>query len=246
MNLFDIDQTEKSTQVKCPYCKAINILIKHRNCSEENSEILLEYSNENNINNFSIHHLLFTCGHCNKTAFWVSLSEIPTGNPMGIGVEMSHEVGFWRLLPSFICNYYDENIVPSVIFEDYQEACSIISLSPKASATLFRRCLQWMIRDFWGISKNRLIDEITDLKDKVSIDVWEAIDTLRNVGNIGAHMGKDINYIIDIDEWEVEQLKWLIEFLLEEWYVNRYNRQQRLEWIKQLWIDKQEIKQSFK
>jgi len=50
--------------------------------------------------------------------------------------------------------------IPEQIKNDYEEACSILSLSPKASATLARRCLQGMIRDFWGISKGRLIAEL--------------------------------------------------------------------------------------
>ncbi len=40
--------------------------------------------------------------------------------------------------------------IPSPIMDDYREACAIADLSPKASATLSRRCLQGMIRDFWG------------------------------------------------------------------------------------------------
>jgi hypothetical protein len=43
--------------------------------------------------------------------------------------------------------------IPEQIKDDYYEACSILNLSPKASATLARRCLQGMIRDFWGITK---------------------------------------------------------------------------------------------
>ena len=45
--------------------------------------------------------------------------------------------------------------IPEAIRKDYMEACAIIDSSPKASATLSRRCLQGMIRDFWGVQAGR-------------------------------------------------------------------------------------------
>lgn len=38
--------------------------------------------------------------------------------------------------------------IPSAIRSDYMEALSIVDASPKASATLSRRCLQGMIHDY--------------------------------------------------------------------------------------------------
>ncbi len=115
--------------------------------------------------------------------------------------------------------------VPESIRQDYEEACSIVSLSPKASATLSRRCLQGMIRDFWGISKPNLYKEIDELKDKIPGDLWSCINALRQLGNIGAHMEKDTNIIIDIDSNEANYLIRLIELLMKEWYINREERQ---------------------
>ena len=58
----------------------------------------------------------------------------------------------WQLIPSSTAKTLPDYI-PQQIRNDYQEACSIRNLSPKASATLSRRCLQGMIRDFWEIKK---------------------------------------------------------------------------------------------
>lgn len=55
--------------------------------------------------------------------------------------------------------------VPGSIKEDYSEAYLIRGLSPKASATLARRALQGMIRDFWSISKATLAAELKAIKD---------------------------------------------------------------------------------
>jgi hypothetical protein len=126
----------------------------------------------------------------------------------------------WRLAPASGAKVFPD-YVPTPIRADYVEACMIRELSPKASATLSRRALQGMIRDFWKISKNRLADEINALKDKVDSTIWDAIDGVRAVGNIGAHMEKDIDIIVDVEPEEAGQLIWLIEVLIKDWYINR-------------------------
>lgn len=129
--------------------------------------------------------------------------------------------------------------VPASIRNDYEEACAIVNLSPKASATLSRRCLQGMIRDFWKVSKPRLVDEIDAIKDKVSPTQWKVIDGVRRLGNIGAHMEKDINLIVDIEPDEAIKLLKLIEILIEQWYINRFEQEQLYNDILGIDADKQ-------
>lgn len=133
----------------------------------------------------------------------------------------------WNLIPPSAAKVFP-HYVPQPIRNDYVEACSIADLSPKASATLSRRCLQGMIRDFWGITKKRLVEEIDAIKDKVDAATWEAIDAVRKIGNIGAHMEKDINVIVDVDPEEAQTLIELIELLIKDWYITRFQRQERL------------------
>ena len=133
----------------------------------------------------------------------------------------------WDLLPESSAKPFPEYI-PLQIRNDYEEACLIKSKSPKASATLSRRCLQGIIRDFWGVKKGRLVDEINELQEKIDPITWDAINSVRHVGNIGAHMEKDVNLIIDVDPEEAGLLIWLIETLLADWYVQRHERQQRM------------------
>lgn len=140
--------------------------------------------------------------------------------------------------PHSTAKQYPEYI-PQQIREDYVEACAILYLSPKASATLARRCLQGMIRDYWGITKGRLFDEITELKDRIQPDLWGAIDGLRQLGNIGAHMEKDTDLIVDIDPGEAEKLIKLIELLMKEWYINREERRKLFGDILQINAEKQ-------
>ena len=128
--------------------------------------------------------------------------------------------------------------IPDVVRNDYKEACLIKDLSPKASATLARRCLQGMIRDFWKVSKKNLYEEINALKELIPAAQWKVLDSVRKIGNIGAHMEKDIDVIIEIEPHEAERLIRLIEFLMKEWYINRHETQLLFEEITQIADDK--------
>lgn len=142
--------------------------------------------------------------------------------------------------------------VPAPIRSDYEEACAIRDLSPKASATIIRRCIQGMIRDFCGIRKKTLFEEISALRKAVDAgqgprgveaDTVDAIDHVRGIGNIGAHMEVDINVIIDVDPNEAQQLIGLVELLFAEWYVARERRKAHLIKIGAIADDKKAAKQ---
>lgn len=142
--------------------------------------------------------------------------------------------------------------VPAPLVQDYQEACRIVDDSPKAAATLIRRCLQGMIRDFAGISKATLYAEITALKTAVedgsadraiTSESVDAIDHVRSIGNIGAHMEKDINLIVPVDAGEARTLIELVEMLFVEWYVSRESRRERLSRIAAISTEKEAQKQ---
>ena len=156
----------------------------------------------------------YKCPNCGKY----------TVQATGIG-HLVQNLNKTNIVPRSLAKQYPRYI-PENIRSDYEEACAIASLSPKASATLARRCLQGMIRDFWGISKSSLYQEIDAIKDKIPADLWFSIDALRQLGNIGAHMEKDTNVIIDIDSDEADSLIKLIELLMKEWYINREERKQ--------------------
>ena len=145
----------------------------------------------------------------------------------------------WDLIPENVYKHFPD-FIPKQIINDYTEASSIIEKSPKAAATLLRRCLQGMIHDFWDIYEKNLNAEITQLKEKVSPSQWKAIDGLRSIGNIGAHMESDVNLIIDIDATESQKLQKLIELLIEKWYIARHDEEVLFDEIAQTAENKQE------
>lgn len=127
--------------------------------------------------------------------------------------------------------------IPDAMLEDYNEACSIIDLSPKSSATLARRCLQAMIRDFCEIRKANLFQEIEALEKKlisgelpkgVEAETVVAMKVLKDKGNIGAHMTEVDGKIVNVDPDEARHLLGLIEMLFSDWYVARHKRRETL------------------
>lgn len=131
---------------------------------------------------------------------------------------------------------------PEVVKIDYEEACLIKDLSPKASATLCRRALQGMIRDFHGVVKASLHHELAAIKTSCDPDLFDAMMGLKGVGNIGAHPEKDINLIVDVEEGEVETLLELLRILDKEWYVARASRSNSLAAVKALAASKASAK----
>ena len=94
-----------------------------------------------------------------------------------------------------------------------------------------------MIHDFCEISKRTLAQEIKTLKEQVDegqgprgVDpaTMDAIDHVRHIGDIGAHMEKDINLILDVEPDEAQALIDLIELQFEEWYVAKHVREGKL------------------
>lgn len=188
---------------------------------------------------------------CLKTSTHLSIVRAKFDEP-GNYLGLNHEVCLFReqILPRGTAKPQPD-FIPAPLREDYVEACLIRELSPKASATLIRRCLQGMIRDFAGISKKQLIDEIKALRAAVedgtadrsiTPETVEAIDHIRGVGNIGAHMEKDIDHIVPVDPGEAQALIELVEMLFEEWYVAREQRKQKLNRIAGIASEKKALK----
>lgn len=219
----------------CPHCET-KTTINEGNFSS--GEDVLHITNSEGFRLLRNEWIVCPNSNCKK----ITLSLILYNSEYRLGNWQKKEiVNQWRLLPNSYARHFP-NYIPKPIINDYEEACAILETSPKASATLSRRCLQGIIRDFHGVSKNRLVDEINALKDIIDPLVWQSIDAVRKVGNIGAHMEKDINLIIDVDPKEAFLLKELIELLFEEWYIHRHEREVKLKSIINISTIKEEEK----
>lgn len=219
----------------CPYCGRPTTLTEHNYTSgEQNIDIRVSEHGEY----IGLGYTALACPNpmCKKLTLKVQLA---TGDYIsGEGWRNDQIIQSWDLLPESSAKPQPDYI-PKPLRDDYIEACRIVGLSPKASATLSRRCLQGMIRDFWKTPKKpNLKQEIEAIQDKVDPGTWAAIDSVRGVGNIGAHMEHDINVIVDVEPQEAELLIGLVETLFREWYVDRHERKERMNALVQLAADK--------
>lgn len=219
---------------QCPFCKH-NSVVTDKNIQFFGSIIRIPSKYETR----TLHGAFISCANseCKEITLDLNIStqneqDGRFANPVG---DPHHT---WKLIPESSSKIFPDYI-PEPLRQDYLEACLIADRSPKASATLARRCLQGMIRDFWNVNdKKNLFEEIESIRDRVDAETWDAIDSLRKLGNIGAHMEKDINLIVDVDSGEAAMLIQLIETLFEEWYISRHDRQQKMAQIKMIATEK--------
>ena len=228
---------------KCPYCKAQTTIVKESNCSINTHY----YNSSSKLGTIGLKSQFIVCPNpeCSELIIEAGLFNANYYRGSGSFSEESEKpLLLWKLKPQS-ASIPQPDYIPEQIRNDYYEACSILGLSPKASATLARRCLQGMIRDFWGITKSTLNDEINELKNQNKVDpsTVDSIDAIRKIGNIGAHMEKDVNLIIDIEEDEAEMLIKLLEDLFQDWYINRHERDERNQRIQQIAQTKQAAKE---
>ena len=216
----------------CPFCNISFPLIGETYTCYESS-----FTNSNTIYcdstpSNSVHLNFYKCPTCNKISLTLN------------GISNDFKDIFVPIYPNSLAKQFPEYI-PKAIRDDYEEAYSIVNLSPKVSATLSRRCLQGMIRDFWNIKKSKLADAINELQHKVTSSQWKAIDSVRKIGNIGAHMESDINTIVEVDSGEAEKLLKLIELLIDKWYISRHDEEKLLLEISDIADNKISQKKSF-
>jgi hypothetical protein len=119
---------------------------------------------------------------------------------------------------------------------------------------LARRCVQGAIRDFCCIAKRTLNDEINELTERLeqgtlgaaalylSHDLLDVINGVRKIGNIGAHMDKNLDKVIPVDPDEAKLLLELVGTLFSEWYQARSDREERLKRLAKVVTEKDEAK----
>jgi len=110
--------------------------------------------------------------------------------------------------------------VPDEIANDFNEACLVESLSPKAAGALARRCLQNLLHN-QGIKKRNLNDEIEETISQLPSHLGNSIDAIRTIGNFAAHPMKYENSgsLVDVEPEEIEWILDVLEQLFDFYYV---------------------------
>ncbi|EGR9012123.1 hypothetical protein AOR11_04665 [Vibrio alginolyticus] len=219
----------------CPYCNH-NATINDEQYSVAKHDFHSNNKHDKRLRLFT-HSIVCPNPECREYSI---TAELGIADPYS-GHSIQKSLNSWTLKPHSTAKPLPDYI-PQAIVSDYEEACLIKDLSPKSSATLARRCLQGILRDFWQVKPARLVDEIKSVKDKVDPITWQAIDGVRGIGNIGAHMEKDINVIVDVEPEEAQLLIGLLEHLIKEWYINRHEREKQMQALIGVASQKQEDK----
>lgn len=112
-------------------------------------------------------------------------------------------------------------IVPEYLRKDFIEASLIMTLSPKASAALSRRCLQSILRDKADIKNGSLDKEIQQAMEHLPSHIAGAIDAVRQIGNFAAHPMKSdsTGEIVEVEEGEAQWNLDVLESLFDFYYV---------------------------
>lgn len=132
------------------------------------------------------------CAHCNDYSIWFNKNLIIPDNLL--------------ITPPHVD-------MPESIKQDYIEAASIAMKSPRGAASLLRLCLQKLMVELGEKGDNINADIASLVKKGLPVDVQQALDTLRVVGNNAVHPGElDLSADIDTATYIFE----LINFIIEE------------------------------
>lgn len=212
-NFLEITKTEAVINInqKCPFCNAKNpgvigdTFIKIET-SPRYVTVIDSYSYYFPKKDFRNSHtvlevIYLICPYCGKTSYFI----YDKNNNRYINIH-----------PLLSAKQFTGD-VPKDIYRDYCEAKVILVASPRASAALSRRCLQAMIHNRWQIDLGNLCKEISKIpSDKITQLERDALNAIRQIGNIGVHPDK----IVDVEAEDAELLVSVIEFFLQKWYVD--------------------------
>lgn len=210
---------------KCPYCG----YIYH---SEFDKNIFAHLLSDPG-GNYAVHSIIRVCPHieCGKTEIMVDAGSFPAvlkGKPDGernkIRYNLPNTCFHRRLLPTEFGGNpeFKSAQVPEAIFRDYDEACKLLEISPCASATYARRCLQGMIRAKFKVKHGKLQNEINalaNLSPPVHQEIIEALDYIRKQGRFRALPEDDVKVIQDLTDEAAKAILDIVEILLRDWFI---------------------------
>lgn len=156
-----------------------------------------------------------SCSSCNNMIidFIISEGVARNTNTRPVGKQKT-----FRAYPQVTSFDEPNEIVPESLRKDFIEASLIMTLSPKASAALSRRCLQSILREKANIKKGSLDKEIQQAMEHLPSHIAGAVDAVRQIGNFAAHPMKSesTGEIVDVEvgeaQWNLDVLESLFDF----------------------------------
>jgi hypothetical protein len=123
--------------------------------------------------------LISTCGHCHKSSCW-----------LGVGKNQEGAFTTGRMIePVVQAAPQPHPDMPADVASDYREAMAVVSESPRAAAALLRPAIQKLCKELGEPGKN-INDDIGSLVKKgLPLEIQQALDIVRVVGNNAVHPG---------------------------------------------------------
>lgn len=152
------------------------------------------------------------CVNCEKLTVYLIEGEAYYNDV--VGEYYMHDDEPEKLIYPKKSNFNNSSDIPSEYIEDYEEAIKVLSASPKASAALSRRLLQSILREEFQIKAQNLASEIKKFiqLEGIPSHITDAVDAIRNIGNLAAHPTKNKN-TGEIVPVEIGEAEWLIEVI---------------------------------
>ena len=128
--------------------------------------------------------------------------------------------------------------VPDDLKSDYFEACEVLAISPRSSATLSRRIVETVLRH-QGYRQSTLslqikaVREESDSDKKLPTTLLKIVDAVRQFGNFSAHQAKSMTtlQIIEVEPGEAKLCLEIVEGLFEHYYVRPDMEAKKLETV---------------
>ena len=200
--------------MQCPHCSVAFRDIWHRN--------RMKYDNEFDANWDCI---TTVCPECHKPSIKIAQVPSTTGIALVDAIGKAIVLDQW-VYPSSRRGKCFGNEVPDDLKSDYFEACEVLLISPRSSATLSRRIVEAMLRQK-GYSERTLHKQVEAVRNEVEPDkklptvLSRIIDAVREFGNFSAHQKKDMTtlQIIEVEPGEAELCLEIVEEMFEHYYV---------------------------
>jgi hypothetical protein len=212
---FYDDQTMRNVQ--CGHCGNHVSLVDADNGSGGRTRISIDISEPSPFPSSTerIHRYFhfFQCPGCNDVTVWMMWHP---------GAECGRELSRVYPLPRSGHSKAPDD-APTAIAKAYEEACTVLPLSPSAAAGLARRALQMILREALGVRPAHLRDEIEAARATLPGWIVDALHDLRKVGNFALHPSKDAltGDIVEPEPGEAELTVDLVEALFQHLYAGR-------------------------
>lgn len=200
---------------KCPHCGVVATTVPvsvatNASSLTDGSPIAFRYLRSG----ASVLANVSACPACGEIIIW--LTHLKNNNQYG-RTELAWPKGINRPIAAEVKNDSPD------LARDFEEAVAVLSVSPKASAALSRRCLQALIVRKANAVGRTLYAQIEDVINRGGLPshLVESLHIIREIGNAAAHPihSGNTGEIVDIEESEAEWMLEAIEQLFDFYIV---------------------------